>query len=390
MSPRKLRIGIVAGEASGDILGAALCQELQRRELVADIIGVGGPLMKAAGCRSLYEMDRLSVMGLIEPLKRLPELLAMRRGLFEQLLAAKIDVFIGVDSPDFNLRLERRLKLNGVAVAHLVSPSVWAWRGRRIHKIARSVDLMMTLFPFETEIYQRHQIAVACIGHPLADQLPVIPDQRAARQLLEIPLEQCVIGLCPGSRAGEVALLGPLFVQVAAVIHRQRPELLFVVPAANSARFEELKHIVAEHPELPVRLVLQQSHEVMAASDCLLMASGTATLEAMLLKRPMVVAYRMGRISYAIISRMLHTAHIALPNLLAGERLVPEFVQNDATVEGLATAVIAQLEDSQHLERLISRFGDIHAQLRKNEGGAAVDAILDMVKTKAGVTHGSV
>jgi lipid-A-disaccharide synthase len=390
VSLQKLRVGIVAGEASGDILGAALCRELRRRDLVFEIVGVGGPLMQAEGCRSLYDMDRLSVMGLIEPLKRLPELLAMRRGLFRQLLGAEIDVFIGVDSPDFNLRLEYRLKCAGVAVAHLVSPSVWAWRSRRIHKIARSVDLMMTLFPFETEIYERHQIAVTCIGHPLADQFPMIPDQLAARQQLGIQQEQRVVGLFPGSRAGEVSQLGQLFVDAAKLIHEQWPDLIFVVPAANRSRLLQLEQIIENCSDLPIRLILQQSHQVMTASDCLLMASGTATLEAMLLKKPMVVAYRMGRLSYAIISRMLHTAHIALPNLLAGERLVPEFVQNDATAEALAAAISAELSDSRRSVELRSKFDSIHRQLRKNAGVAAVDAILEMIYAKAGVVHGPV
>jgi lipid-A-disaccharide synthase len=371
-----LRIGILAGEASGDILGAALCRELQDRGLVEHIVGVGGQLMQAAGCDSLFDMERLSVMGLVEPLKRLPELLNMRRALQAHFIESAIDVFIGIDSPDFNLTLERNLRGAGIPVVHMVSPSVWAWRSGRIHKIGRSVDLMLTLFPFELDIYRQHNIAAVCIGHPLADQLPLEPDPMSARRDLNLSDDRLIIGLLPGSRAGEVALLGKLFIDAARLCRQKRPELQFLLPAANAARYAELEAMLADAPDVPVKLILGDAQKVMAACDALIMASGTATLEAMLLKKPMVVAYRMGAVSYALISRLLHTPYVALPNLLAGEMMVPELLQENATAPALAEAVLTQLESAMTCPTLLEKYQELHHSLQSNAGAAAADAIL--------------
>lgn len=384
MAQRRLRVGIVAGEASGDILGASVLAALTQRGISVDARGVGGPRMQAEGFNSLYDMERLSVMGLIDPLLRLPELLRMRSTLRREMIASEVDVFLGIDAPDFNLGLELGLRGAGVRVAHLVSPSVWAWRRGRIHKIARAVDRMLALFPFETKVYEDHQIPVTFVGHPLADQIPMQSDRIAARESLGLPHEAKIIGLLPGSRSGEIKMLGDLFIQTAVTVSRSRSDIRFLLPAANSNIRSELERLAEGFPGLPLRIIDGGSQTAMAAADCLLMASGTATLEAMLLKRPMVVAYRMGFLSHAIISRLLQTPYIALPNLLAGEELVPEFVQTAAYPAALAEAVLTQLDNESLRTTLVQRFAEQHEQLRRNAGDAVAAALLDLTNLERG------
>lgn len=379
MNSDKLRVGIVVGEASGDILGAALLKALKEKFDSVEAVGIAGPLLQAEGCHSLFDMERLSVMGILEPLKRLPELLSIRKSLASHFTSDPPDVFIGIDSPDFNLHLEYLLKQQGIATAHIVSPSVWAWRRGRIKKIRASVDLMLTLFPFEAGFYETENVPVAFVGHPLADQYAQVVDTQDARMELDIVSRGKILGLLPGSRGGEVKLLAPVFLAAARQCLAAEPDCQFVIPAANEARYQQLKAIIADFDDLPISLVRGQSAQVMAASDGLLMASGTATLEALLLKRPMVVAYKMAALSYAIISRMLTTEFVALPNLLAGKELVPEFIQDEVRPELLAQAVLEQLTDSEARNMVLEEFSAIHHKLRCNFGTQAAEAIGKML-----------
>lgn len=376
-----LRVGIVAGEASGDILGSGLMRALRERAgRPLEFSGVGGPRMLAEGFDGLFELDRLAVMGLVEPLKRLPELLAMRARLRRHFLEWRADLVVGIDSPDFNLGLEGWLRERGIRTAHYVSPSVWAWRQGRIHKIKRAVDLMLTLFPFEECFYQEHGVPVACIGHPLADQLPLETDTAAARTQLDLPQDCPVVALLPGSREGEVRQLGESFLDTAAWLLERRPQLQFLVPAASPARRRQLEGLLAGR-DLPLRLLDGQSQLAMAAADVVLMASGTTTLEALLLKKPMVVAYRMGHWSYALLSRLVKAPYIALPNLLAQRALVPECLQDDVRPAVMGPLLLEQLDDTARRAELEREFLAIHQTLRRDASVRAAMALLALIGT---------
>lgn len=376
---RTVRIGIVAGEASGDILGAGLIAALQKRFPDLQVEGIAGPRMLRLGAQSLFPMERLSVMGLVEPLKRLPELLGIRRTLRRHFIDNPPDLFVGIDSPDFNLSLEQSLKAAGIPTVHYVSPSVWAWRRGRIKKIARAVDHMLTLLPFEADFYREHQVPVTFVGHPLADEIPLQVDTAAAREELGFERDDKVIALLPGSRGGEVKLLGPLFLQAARWCFQRRPELRFVLPAANGQRKTELEQLLEDFRDLPVTLLDGNSHGAVSAADHVLIASGTATLETMLLKKPMVVAYRMAKLSYAIFSRMLHTSWVSLPNLLAQRELVPEILQDDATPENLGAALLQFYDDPLLYDQLQREFDDLHQQLRRNASERAAEAVCKLI-----------
>ncbi|BBM00015.1 lipid-A-disaccharide synthase [Microbulbifer sp. GL-2] len=378
---KPIRIGIVVGEASGDILGAGLIQALQKRLPQVRFDGIAGPRMLALGAESLFPMERLSVMGLVEPLKRLPELLKIRRSLRQHFMENPPDLFIGIDSPDFNLSLEESLKAEGIQTVHYVSPSVWAWRRGRIKKIARAVDHMLTLLPFEANFYRENQVPVSFVGHPLADDIPLQVSGVTARKELGFDQGDRVIALLPGSRGGEVRLLGPLFLQTAHWCHQRNSDLKFVLPAANEQRLAELQEQLRDFPGLPVTLLSGDSHKALSAADCVLIASGTATLETMLLKKPMVVAYKLGRISYAIVSRMLHTPWVSLPNLLAQRELVPEILQSNATAENLGAALIRYFEDPLLGDQLQREFDDLHQQLRRNASERAADAVCGLLNS---------
>lgn len=374
-------MGIVAGEASGDILGAGLIRALREHYPNLHVEGIGGSLMEAEGCHSFFPQDRLAVMGLIEPLKRLPELLRIRRFLREHFLANPPDVFVGIDSPDFNLSLEEALRSAGVKTVHYVSPSVWAWRQGRIKKIAHAADVVLTLFPFEEKFYRDRaesypSLQAVCVGHSLADSIPLENDGAAARSALSISQTAPVIALLPGSRAGEVARMGCLFLDVARWCAAQKKGLIFVMPAANAARKAQLTTMLANYSDITVHLVDGQSHLCMAASDAILMASGTTALEAMLLKRPMVVAYKMARLSFAIISRLLKVPYVSLPNLLANKKLVPEFLQDDATVENLGGALLNLLNNPEQVKNLQQQFTAIHRDIQRDADRCAARAIV--------------
>ncbi|UTW10290.1 lipid-A-disaccharide synthase [Marinobacterium rhizophilum] len=383
MSP-SLRIGIVAGEASGDILGAGLVAALRRRYPDLEVEGIGGDLMIAQGVRSLYPMERLSVMGLVEVLGRLPELMGIRRDLRRHFIATRPHLFIGIDAPDFTLNLEGALRDAGIPTVHYVSPSVWAWRRKRVFKILRTTDLMLTLFPFEARFYQDNGQRVSFVGHPLASQIPFEPDTAQARAALSLPQEAEVVALLPGSRGGELKYLARPFLETARWLKQRRPELRFVLPAANQTRLQTLRELLdGEFADLQVELHLKQSRTLMQAADVILIASGTATLEAMLLKKPMVVAYRMASLTHRILSRLIKSRYISLPNLLADAPLVPEVLQDEVRPEVLGPLLLQQLEDGEHAAMLRQRFTEIHARLNCEADERAADAIVQLLADRS-------
>ena len=374
MSSNSPIFALIAGEMSGDLLGADLMRGL--RKIFPDAIfeGIGGPKMQAEGFHSLFEMERLSVMGLIEPLKRLPELLHIRRAIVSRYRSAPPTVFIGIDSPDFNTPIELKLRRTGIKTVHYVSPSVWAWRQGRIKTIKKAVDLMLTLLPFEAEFYKQHDVPVCFVGHPLATQIPLNPDTDSAKKQLQLDSHKPVLCVMPGSRAGEVALLADLFLEVAERIEQAVNGLQIIIPAANDARYDQLKHILLRHEHLNVTLLLQQSHLAMESADAILLASGTTALEGMLFKKPMVVSYRLGALTYALVSPFIKTPFVSIPNLLAGEMLVPELIQSAATLEALAAAVINALDPDKN-QALIARFDSMHEVLAVDSAALGAEAI---------------
>lgn len=374
-----MRIAIVAGEPSGDLLGAGLIQELKARRPDAVFEGIGGERMRAEGFESLFPLEELSIMGLVEVLRHLPRLLEIRRALVQRYLASPPDVFIGIDSPDFNLGLERQLRAGGVRTVHYVSPTVWAWRQGRIKTIRQAADLVLALFPFETAFYERQGVNSVYVGHPAADRLPLEVDSARYRAELGLDPAATVVALLPGSRGGELAQLGPLFAAAVGLIRAELPDCRFVAPMVNADRRAQFEAALAaagvrEH----VQLLDGRSQVAMGAADCVLLASGTATLEAMLLKRPMVAAYRVAPATAWLVKtlRLIKTPHFALPNLLAGEAVIPELIQDDATPERLAAEVLAQLTDRDGRTRLQARFAELHRQLRRDASARAAEAVL--------------
>ena len=373
-----MRLGLLAGEISGDLLAASLVAELAQRHPL-ELSGIGGPALTARGLHSSHPIDRLAVMGLIEPLKRLPELLQIRAAVFQQQLAWRPDVFVGVDSPDFNLALERRLKSQGITTAHLVSPSVWAWRQGRLKGIAKAVDLMMCLLPFELEIYQQAGIPAVHVGHPLIDDVAKLPGRDQARRELGIAGQDRVLAVMPGSRAGEVAQLLPLFLGIMEQLHRENSQLTFVIPAANAARYQQITAALA-NSSVPVQVTEGAGRLTLQASDAVLLASGTASLEAMLLRKPMVIAYRMAWMSWQIMSRMVQVKHVGLPNILAGRAVVPELLQEQASVDAL-TRAMAQVLERGH-EQQLPIFDELAEQIGGNFAERCADAIDGLVSIR--------
>ncbi|AGI23401.1 lipid-A-disaccharide synthase [Pseudomonas sp. ATCC 13867] len=373
---RKLRVALVAGEASGDILGSGLMQALKQRHPGIEFIGVGGPRMQAEGLRSHFPMERLAVMGLVEVLGRLRELLRRRKDLVQMLIAAKPDVFIGIDAPDFNLNIELKLRRAGIRTVHYVSPSVWAWRQKRVLKIKEACDLMLALFPFEARFYEEHAVPVRFVGHPLANTIPLEADRAGARERLGLPQDAGVVALLPGSRGGEVGKLGALFLDTAQRLLQEHPGLRFVLPCASPERRAQIEAMLAGR-DLPVQLLDGASHEALAACDAVLIASGTATLEALLYKRPMVVAYKVAPMTYRILKRLVKSPYISLPNLLANRLLVPELIQDAATPESLANTLLPLLDDGSVQTE---SFDAIHRALRQDASVQAAEAVLALVE----------
>jgi lipid-A-disaccharide synthase len=367
---------MVAGEASGDLLGASLMQALAQRYPNAVIEGVGGPRMIQAGLHNLFDMERLSVMGIVEPLRRLPDLFRLRRDLYRHFTTHRPDLFIGIDAPDFNIGLEQQLREAHIPTVHYVSPSVWAWRGYRIHRIAKAVNLMLTLFPFEEKYYQAKNIPVCCVGHPLAEQIPLQPDVLAARRALGLDEQQTYVALLPGSRDQEIKYLAEPLLLAAKKISSIKPDVVFLTAAVSEVHCAALH---AAHqaivPELPLRFFIKQGHEVMAASDILVVKSGTGTLEGMLFKKPMVIVYRMSALTYWLAKRLVRTPHIGLPNLIAGERIVPELIQAEVTPDIIAEHVLQYLQHPEKIEALRARFESLHQRLKMDSANQAVEAM---------------
>lgn len=379
MARAALRIGLVANEPSGDLLGAALAAEILALAPEARLVGVAGPQMLAAGCDTLFPLERLSVMGLTEVLGHLPELLRLRRQLVRYFLAEPPAVFVGIDAPDFNLGLERRLRAAGIPTAHLVSPTVWAWRPGRVKGIRRAVDLMLCVFPFEEPFLRQHGVPARFVGHPLADRIPMTVDRSSARAALGLDAAGPLIALLPGSRAGEVSRLAAPFIETAVLCRRSRPELRFAVPLVNArlrALFEsELRRLA---PDLPIRLIDGRSREVIAAADCVLTASGTATLECLLLKRPMAVGYRVNALTYRLARWLVKVPYAAMANLLAGRELAPEFLQDRCRAERMAPALLAFLDEPERVAEIQAEYARIHAGMRHNAAREAARAVLDL------------
>ena len=376
-----MRIALVAGEASGDMLAAHLMRALKQHIPNAEFIGIGGPRMEAEGLEAWWPAQTLAVNGYVDALKRYRELSGIRKEVLRRLRKDPPDLFIGVDAPDFNLWLEEKLRGVGVKTVHYVSPSIWAWRGRRVFKVKRAADCVLCLFPFEPALYEKHGVNAYFVGHPLADEFPLVPDRDAARELLDIPKHVRVIAMLPGSRNGEVSRMADSFIATAKRMHETDPALQFLVPLITRetrAMFEEAIYRAEAH-ELPIRILFGHAVDAMTASDAVLVASGTATLEAALLKRPMVIAYRLANLSYRIMKRLAYLPYVGLPNILAGEFLVQEFIQDAVTPEALAAGLEKCLLDRDNTDRLVERFTSMHLSLRQNHAERAAEAILPLL-----------
>ncbi|MGP4123876.1 MAG: lipid-A-disaccharide synthase [Sodalis sp. (in: enterobacteria)] len=380
MSTRPITIGLVAGETSGDILGAGLIHALRSHLQDVRFVGIAGPRMQAEGMETWYDMEELAVMGIVEVLERLARLLRIRRDLTRRFTALRPDVFIGIDAPDFTITLEKRLKRRGIRTIHYVSPSVWAWRQKRVFKIGRATDNILAFLPFEKAFYDRHNIPCQFIGHALADSMPLEPDKAAARQGLSIPATARCLALLPGSRQSEVAMLSADFLRSAEQVSQRFLGLEIIVPLVNAARraqFESIKAKVA--PALSVRLLNNQAHQAMIAADAALLASGTASLECMLAKCPMVVGYRMKPLTFALTERLVKTPWVSLPNLLAGRELVKELLQEACQPEALTSAIIELLNDDNQRASLLATFRQLHQQIRCNANEQATRAVLALI-----------
>lgn len=388
---RPVRVAIVAGEASGDLLGSGLITSLRQHWPDAEFAGVGGDGMVEAGFDAWHDASELAVMGLAEVLRHLPRLLKLRRKLRQRLLRWQPDVFVGIDAPDFNLGLERWLKERGVRTVHYVSPSVWAWREGRARKIGSSADRVLCLFPMEPPIYARHGVDARFVGHPLADEMPLEPDRSAARAALGVPDDAPVLAMLPGSRTGEIERLGAVFLDAAARVRGAMPRLRVIAPMAGARARAAFERVVAAspHPHAAgdwLDVVDGQARRAMVASDVVMLASGTATLEGMLAKRPMVVGYRVAGTTYRLVKGlgMLKVDHYALPNILAGEPVVPELMQHDCTAENLAAATLRWFQEPQAAAALVPRFLNIHHTLRRDASAQAAAAVAELVSLRHG------
>ena len=379
-----IRIAIVAGEASGDLLGSHLVAALQARLPQVEFFGIAGPKMMSCGVKSLFPMEKLSIMGFHEVLKNLFSLLALRRDLKRRLIAWQPHIYIGVDAPDFNFNIERTLRKRGITTVHFASPSIWAWRGGRIHKIKRAVDHMLVLFPFEKAIYDRAGIAATFVGHPLADTIPVECNPNAARDRLKLSHDATIVTLLPGSRRSELDMHADLFVQTAQRLHEQLPQVKFLAPLATKQTRNLFEAAIYRNQaqDLPIKILFGHAQDAMAAANCVLVKSGTATLEAALLKRPMVITYRIPKLTYRLVRNRFYLPYFGMPNVLAERFIVPEFMQDQATPENLAQAVCAWLEDTAGRENLTEEFTRMHLALRQNTAQRASEAVIELLKAR--------
>ncbi|WP_076011149.1 lipid-A-disaccharide synthase [Alteromonas abrolhosensis] len=376
---KPIRIGMVAGEPSGDVLAAGMVAELKRQYPDAVIEGIGGPNMINAGFHSLFDMETLSVMGLVEVLSHLPAILKVKKQLLAHFEQNPPDIFVGIDAPDFNLRVEKALKARGIKTMHYVSPTVWAWREKRIHKIAKAANRVLGLFPFEQQVYDKYNVPYTFVGHTMADAIAIVPDQRASRDALGIDGNAPVLAVLPGSRRGEVDTLLPVFLETIEAIHAKRSDIQFLIPAANEHRLAQIKAILLEadnaEERLPIQVTQGTSRDAMIASDVILLASGTATLEAMLCKRPMVAAYKLSPLTYKIMQRLYKAPFFTLPNLLADEAIIPELLQEEVNAENMSNQLLNFFESDN--SALISRFTDLHHTLKCNADKTAAKAVVE-------------
>lgn len=379
MTERPIRIGIIVGEASGDALGEGLIAGLQKRFSQLRFEGVLGPKLCALGGKQLFDMERLAIMGIVEPLKRLPELLSMRRQLIKHFIKNPPDVFIGIDAPDFSLSVEKALRKKSIKTVHYVSPSVWAWRQGRIKGIKKSVDLMLTFFPFEKDFYDKHGVAAVTVGHSLADSIPMEVDRQAARAQLGLK-DLPTLAILPGSRMSEVSHMTALYLQAAQKLKQQLPQLQFVVPLASNKvaeKFHTIKEEVA--PELEVVCLDGQAQCAMTASDAVLITSGTATLEAALVKRPMLVAFKAGWLSAVIVRRMYKLPYFSLPNIILGEHFVKELFQEEVTIENIVPELLKLFESTDYQKQVQEKFSAIHKALKQDADKIAADAVTNLL-----------
>ncbi|NHK98302.1 lipid-A-disaccharide synthase [Rubrivivax benzoatilyticus] len=378
-----MRLAMVAGEASGDLLAGLLLGGLRERWPALAAAGIGGPKMAAQGFEAWWPSDKLAVHGYADALRHYREIKGIRDRLGDRLLAEPPAVFVGVDAPDFNLGLEKRLKAAGIPSVHFVCPSIWAWRGGRAKKMAASCDHVLCLFPFEPELLQRHGVAATYVGHPLADAIPVEPPRAAARAALGLGEAEPVVAVLPGSRRGEIEHIAPAFLQAAARMHRQRPELRFLLPLAPGLRAMVEPLVAAHAGDAPIQLLDGRSHEVLAACDVTLIASGTATLEAALFKRPMVIGYRMAWLSWQLMRRMGYLPWVGLPNILARDFVVPELLQDRCEPEALARETLAWLDDAPRARDLQARFVELHHLLKRDTARRATDALAQVLESRS-------
>jgi len=377
---RAVRIAMVAGEPSGDLLASHLIAALKERLPDAIFYGIGGPKMQGKGFDSWWPMEKLSVMGYWDALKHYREIAGIRRQLKKRLLDLKPDIFIGVDAPDFNLGLEGALKAAGLRTIHYVSPSIWAWRGGRIKKIGRAVNRVLALFPMEPPLYEKERIPVTYVGHPLADIIPMETSKQAVREKLALPRDYPTFAMLPGSRQGELELMADTFVQTAKIIYEHfQTHAIFVVPLTTRETRLQFEAAIyrQQAAEIPFRLLFGHAQDALGAADVSLVASGTATLEAALIKRPMVITYKIAKFSYWLMKRMAYLPYVGLPNVLAGRYVVPEILQDEATPENLAEALIKLYEDKENAEAVEEAFTDMHWQLRQNTAEKAANAVIE-------------
>jgi lipid-A-disaccharide synthase len=374
-----MKLGMVAGEASGDLLAGLLMGGLKTRWPDLQALGIGGPQMAAQGFEAWWPSDRLAVHGYAEALKVYRQLVRLRRQLGDRLLAERPDVFIGIDAPDFNLGLEARLKGTGLKTVHFVCPSIWAWRGGRVHRLAASADHVLCLFPFEPELLAHAGVAASYVGHPLADAIPLEVPRTAARAALGLTEQDVVVAVMPGSRRGEIRHIAPAFLRAARLLQAARPDLRCLLPIAPGLRALVEQQVAEAGAQEAVQLVDGRSHEVMAASDVVMVASGTATLEAALFKRPMVIGYRIAWLSWQLMRHMRYQPWVGLPNVLSGEFIVPELLQDALTPEALAAEVLRWLDRPAEGERVAQRFTELHLSLRRDTARAATEAIAKVI-----------
>jgi lipid-A-disaccharide synthase len=370
-------IALVAGEASGDLLGAHLIEALRQYSPNVRFVGIGGPKMKAAGMEIRFPMEKLAVRGYVEVLKHYREIVGIRNTLRRELLDNPPDLFIGIDAPDFNLDLELKLKQRGIPTVHYVSPSIWAWRGERIHKIKRAVDRVLALFPFEPAIYAREDVPCTYVGHPTADRLAMVPNRTEMRERMRLPLEAKIIALLPGSRQSELRQHAVTFIETAKLLAEKLHNAHFLVPLVSRETKQIFEDALWRHgPDLPLTILFGHAHDAMTAADGILIASGTATLEAALLKRPMVITYKMPALTYRLMKGKAYQPWVGLPNVLAGRFVVPEILQDDATPEHLAQALLNLMGNKRALEGLEIEFSRIHETLRQDTAHKAAQALL--------------